>query len=109
MSLFVYASPFPVDALHRAFGPEPIHITMRALLTRNPFELHVWTEGFQLRESGGRAIASLFPDDVQRKIEAEWVASWAESKEQPVETARLASDEEKRDQLVAAEELLIRF
>ena len=108
--LFVYASPFPVDALHTAFGLEPIHVTMRALLTRNPFELHVWTEGLQLRESGGRTIASLFPDGVQRRIEAEWVASWAESKEQPVEMTRLASDEEKRqNQLAAAKELADRI
>ena len=75
---------------------------MRALLTQKPLAFHVWIEGLQLRDSGGRAIASLFPPDVQRRIEAEWVASWAESKEQPVEVMRLAADEEKRESILAA-------
>jgi hypothetical protein len=104
--LFVYTSPFAVEAFDPSLSPDSIHVSMRALLTRSPLELHVWTEGLQLRDSGGRAIASLFPPNVQRRIEAEWVASWAESKEQPIEMMRLAADEEKREsQLAAAQEL----
>jgi hypothetical protein len=66
----------------------------------------MWGEGVQLRDSCGRAIAALFPPDLQRRSEAEWVASWAESKEQPIEILRLSSDEEQRERrLEAAQEL----
>jgi nucleotide-binding universal stress UspA family protein len=79
---------------------------MTTLLTEKPLELHVWEEALQLRDSGGRAIASLFPLDVQRGIQAEWVASWMDSMERPVFALRFAADEEQREQILdAAEEL----
>ena len=45
------------------------------------------------REYGGRAIASLFPPEVRRKIDAEWVVAWLAGKAAPATGVRLASDE----------------
>jgi hypothetical protein len=104
--LFVYQKPFPVDAVEPRLASRPIRIFLNALLSDSPRELHVWEDAMQMRESGGRAIASLFPAIVQRSIQAEWVASWVDSMERPVEQMRFAADEEQKEKLLdAAHEL----
>ena len=91
--LFVYDQPIAVVAKDKALSARPVRIERRALLTDHSAELHVWVDALPKRESGGRAIASLFPADISRNIEAEWFVSWQESMEGMTEGIRLASDE----------------
>ena len=91
--LFVYDQPIAVEAKDEALSAKSVRIERRALLTGHPAELHVWVDALPKRENGGRAIASLFPADISRSIEAEWFVSWQESMEFRTEGIRLASDE----------------
>ena len=91
--LFVYDQPIAVVAKDKALSARPVRIERRALLTDHSAELHVWVDALPKRESGGRAIASLFPADISRNIEAEWFVSWQESMEGMTEGIQLASDE----------------
>lgn len=91
-SLCVYQQPFMVVVRSTELPAQ--QVAMRAVLQTEPLTLHVEEHAFAQRESCGRAIASLFPPDVQRRIEAEWVASWVASADETVELVATASDEE---------------
>ena len=91
--LYVHEAPFPVSVGIPEIPGERIQVTMRAVLEREPLRLHVEERALAQRENGGRAIASLFLGEAQRRIEAEWVASWHASIDQPVERMATASDE----------------
>lgn len=92
--LLVYDEPFEVDVRETNLGTGAIRVRMKALLSRTPLELHVWSEALHQRDHCGRAIASLFPPEAQWRTENAWVASWIASKEANVEPMRFASDEE---------------
>lgn len=92
--LFVYEEPFPVSVRVPEIAGDSIQIAMRAVLRTGPLRLHIDERAIANRENGGRAIASLFPSEVQRRIEAEWVASWHASSGEAVERIATASDEE---------------
>jgi hypothetical protein len=94
LSLFVYPKPVAIWAKDEHLSSTPIAVELQALVTREPLEFHVWEEALSRREYGGHAIASLFPPDSRRAIEAEWVVAWQESRGAASEAMRLASDEE---------------
>jgi hypothetical protein len=78
-------------------------IEMDALLSVDPLELHVSTDGLRQRENCGRVVASLFPSQTRWKIENAWVTSWIASHElEDVELMQFASD---RDHSAALAEL----
>ncbi len=91
--LYVYDRPFAVEAVEVELSSQPIRIARRALMTRRPHELHICVDALPQREHGGRAIASLFPTDVGRRIDGEWALSWTASMETATTGIRLASDE----------------
>ncbi len=79
--LFVYDEPFELNVRDPNLGAGLVQVKMKALLSKAPQELHVWTEAFHQRDNCGRAIASLFPPDARWKIENAWAASWNASNE----------------------------
>jgi hypothetical protein len=91
--LFVYDEAFEVDVRDPELSAKPLRIRMGAVLQTTPLRLHVSHEALKQRESAGRAIATLFPRDVQHRIEAEWVASWIASPA-PAQRIKVASDAE---------------
>lgn len=94
LSLFVYARPFEVAVSDHRISVSPVYVKMQAVLQTAPLRLHVSEEALSQRESCGRAIASLFPGEAQRRVEAEWVASWVASANEAIEVMQMASDEE---------------
>lgn len=93
--LYVYDCPVAVQvqAEDKLLWQEPVMVKLKALLADNPLELHFWEDALPLRDYGGHAIASLFPVESRRRIDAEWVVAWQESKGIVSEGIRLASDE----------------
>jgi len=94
MPLYVYNDAPRVVVRDPAIATDPINVRLRALLAENPLELHVQSEAIALREHGGRAIASLFPPEVRRKIDVEWLAAWMNPESVAAVGLKLASDEE---------------
>lgn len=92
--LYVYDDAPRVVVRDPAIAAAPITVRLRALLTEHPLELHVQSEAIALREHGGRAIASLFPPEVRRKIDVEWLAAWMNPESAAAVGLKLASDEE---------------
>jgi hypothetical protein len=93
LPLFVYEGAFPVRAYDPALSPSAMSISLKALMG-DLGELHVSEDALGDREHGGRAIATLFPSPVRRKIDGEWALAWQKSLEKVSEAIRLASDEE---------------
>jgi hypothetical protein len=91
--LYVYDHPPAVTVTEPVIAPYPIKVHLKALLQSPPLKLHIWTEALSEREHCGRVIASLFPPEVRRKIDAEWVVAWLAGKTAPAAGVRLASDE----------------
>lgn len=96
MPLQVHEQPFEVSVSDDALGVRSLIVRMGAVLQRAPLRLDITQDAFSLRDSGGRAIASLFPKSVRHRIEAEWVASWIASGSVRVERLATASDEDVR-------------
>lgn len=94
--LQVHEQPFEVGVSDDALGVRDLIVRMGAVLRRTPLRLDITQDAFSLRDSGGRAIASLFPRSVRHRIEAEWVASWIASGSVRVERLATASDEDVR-------------
>ena len=94
MPLYVYDDAPRVVVRDPAIAAVPINVRLRALLVEHPLELHVQAEAIALREHGGRAIASLFPPEVRRKIDVEWLAAWMNPESVAAVGLKLASDEE---------------
>lgn len=99
LPLFIYDEPFTVIVNDTQLKMGLVHVAMRALLTARPRALHLVRGAIGPRDYGGRVVASLFSRDVQRRIEAEWSASWLASEEAPVEPMRFASDQEHAEAL----------
>jgi hypothetical protein len=93
MPLFVYDYPPAVTVTDPVIAPSAIKVCLKALLQLSPLELHIWIDALAEREHGGRAIASLFPPEVRRKIDAEWVVAWLAGKTAAATGVRLASDQ----------------
>jgi len=91
--LFVHDEAFEVDVHDPELSNKPLRVRMGAVLQTAPLRLHVSHEALKQRESAGRAIATLFPRDVQHRIEAEWIASWIASPA-PAQRIKVASDAE---------------
>jgi hypothetical protein len=94
MTLFIHRDPFEVSVTESNLTAGSVRVRMKAYLSRTPLSLHVWLNALTMRDSCGRAIASLFPGELQRAIESEWVTSWLESEDRSVEMMRFSSDEE---------------
>lgn len=94
MPLYVYDDAPRVVVRDPAIAAGPVNVRLRALLAEHPLELHVQSEAIALREHGGRAIASLFPPEVRRKIDVEWLAAWMNPESIAAVGLKLASDEE---------------
>ena len=92
--LFIYSGAIAVKANDEALSSGEIAIELQALIIPDPLELHAWEEALPRREYGGHSIATLFPPAMRRRIEAEWVVAWQESRERAAAAIRLASDEE---------------
>jgi hypothetical protein len=92
--LFIHETPVAVRASDEVFGNVGVPIKLQAHVSLQPLELHAWENALGRREYGGHAIASLFPPEARRRIEAEWVVAWQEGQEVRSEAIRLASDEE---------------
>jgi hypothetical protein len=92
--LFVYPGAFDVTVSATELVPQATTVRMRAVLQVDPLQLHVDEHALPQRENCGRAIASLFPAEVQRRIEAEWIAAWMASDSAYVRMMPTASDEE---------------
>jgi hypothetical protein len=92
--LFLYDSMIPIQVDDTQLSPVPVSVRLRAIIGTAPLELHLTEETIGDREYGGRAIGSLFPAEVRRKIGAEWVLAWQKSLDRPPDSIRLASDEE---------------
>jgi hypothetical protein len=99
LPLQVYENPFQVGVADPAFERRDIFVRMGAVLQREPLRLDITRDALSLRDSGGRAIASLFPPQVRHRVEAEWVASWIASGLSRVERLNAASDEDHRKAL----------
>lgn len=99
LPLQVHENLFDVRASDDALGGRGLQVRMGAVLQREPLRLDIAEDAFSLRDSGGRAIASLFPRSVRHRIEAEWVASWIASSAVRVERLAAASDEDVRKAL----------
>jgi hypothetical protein len=97
--LFVYDQPPLVHVRDAAIAPGVMKVRLKALLSDTPLELHVFEDAIADRDHGGRAIASLFPPEVRRKIDVEWLAAWMAGKNAPAAGLKLASDEELLDTL----------
>jgi hypothetical protein len=91
--LYIYDHPITVQARDDALSSVVVMVKLKALLVNDPVGLHAWEDALPLRDYGGHAIASLFPAESRRKVEAEWVVAWQESQENISEGIRLASDE----------------
>lgn len=94
MPLYIHDDAPRVVVRDPAIAAGPINVRLRALLSEHPLELHVQAEAIALREHGGRAIASLFPPEVRRKIDVEWLAAWMNPESVAAVGLKLASDEE---------------
>ncbi len=92
LRLQVHDHPFDVSVREPLLSAKPLTVRMGAVLHLDPPRLDIWNDALAVRDSGGRAIASLFPRDAQHRIEAEWVASWMASCHASVERIRNASD-----------------
>lgn len=90
--LRIHEVPFDVSVRDPELGSQSYLVQMGAVLQREPLCLDVCLDALPLRDSGGRAVASLFAMDVRHRIEAEWVASWVASGARPVERINVASD-----------------
>lgn len=99
LPLQVHENPFQVGVSDPAFQKPDIFVRMGAVLQREPLRLDITRDALSLRDSGGRAIASLFPRQVRHRVEAEWVASWIASGLARVERLNAASDEDHRKAL----------
>jgi hypothetical protein len=97
--LFVYDQPPLIHVRDEAIAPGVMKVRLKALLNETPLEFHVCEDAIADREHGGRAIASLFPPEVRRKIDVEWLAAWLAGKTAPAAGLKLASDEELLDTL----------
>ncbi|MBY5456422.1 hypothetical protein HFO89_08635 [Rhizobium leguminosarum] len=97
--LYVYDDAPRVVVRDPAIAAGPINVRLRSMLVEQPLELHVQAEAIALREHGGRAIASLFPPEVRRKIDVEWLAAWMNPDSIAAVGLKLASDEELRSTL----------
>lgn len=93
--LLVYEQAIRVRASDPLLPTHDNAIFMRALVLRDPLEVNVRDDDIGDREYGGRAIASLFPPEVRRRIDAEWVLAWQKSRDTAAEAISLASDEER--------------
>lgn len=96
-SLFAYENPFNVRASIPALSRVGISLLLRAHLTQEPLVFHIREEDMGDREHGGRMLASLFPRDIQRRIDAEWALAWLKSHDTAAIAIRLASDEKRRE------------
>jgi hypothetical protein len=85
--LFIYDDAISVE-VNDILSATPLAVRLNAIVDPSLVELHVSQEMLGDREYGGRAIASLFPTEVRRKIGAEWALG-----SRP-DSIRLASDEE---------------
>lgn len=94
MALYVYDDSPRVIVRDPTIAAKPIPVRLRALFVDHPLELHVQAEAIAQREHGGRAIASLFPPEVRRKIDVEWLAAWMNPASVVAVGLKLASDEE---------------
>lgn len=99
LPLQIHENPFEVGVSDPAFGRRDIFVRMGAVLQRDPLRLDITRDALSLRDSGGRAIASMFPRQVRHRVEAEWVASWIASGLARVERLNTASDEDHRKAL----------
>jgi hypothetical protein len=91
--LFIYEDLIQVRASDPLLGQAGVIVALKALVFQNPLELHARDQDMGDREYGGRVLASLFPPDVRRRIDAEWVLAWHKSRDTVTEVIRLASDE----------------
>jgi len=94
VQLFVYDEAIQVQA--DSLELKAMMVSLRALVQQEPRAFHLREEDIGDRDFGGRAIASLFPPEVRRRIDVEWEHAWRKSRDTAAEAIRLASDE-KRD------------
>jgi Domain of unknown function (DUF3883) len=92
--LFIYDDAISVEVNDIQLSATPLAVRLNAIVDPSLVELHVSQEMLGDREYGGRAIASLFPTEVRRKIGAEWALAWQKSLGSRPDSIRLASDEE---------------
>jgi hypothetical protein len=95
--LFVYEEPIRVHASIPALSSAGVVVSLKARVMQNPLEIHARCEDIGDRECGGRAIASLFPPEVRRRIDAEWALAWQKSRDTAADAIRLASDEKRAE------------
>lgn len=93
LPLSIYEAPFEIQAVDPDLSAQPIRIQMRAVLDPAASRFHICRDALPERESGGRAIASLFAPGARRRVEAEWVVAWVSSADKQVQMMRMASDE----------------
>src|SRR5262249_33833791 len=95
--LFVYQETIPVHPSIPAPSSAGVVVWLKARVMENPLEIHAHCEDIGDRECGGRAIASLFPPEVRRRIDAEWALAWQKSRDTAADAIRLASDEKRAE------------
>ena len=93
--LRVYEGPVPVTVTDQAL-PDPVGMTLRVHLSRDPLELHVAEDAIGSRDAGGRAVASLFTDSTKWNFDAEWALAWQEAERRDADDLRFVADEEER-------------
>jgi uncharacterized protein DUF3883 len=99
--LFIYKESIPAEAIASALSPYGALVKLRALV-QNPLEFHLVEDVIGDRDFGGRLIASLFPQEVRRRIDGEWALAWQKSRDTAAEVIRLASDAKRTEAMTDA-------
>ena len=93
LPLFVHEDAVSVRARDEQLSAAAVRVHLQALMRPASRELHVSETALGDREHGGRAIATLFPRELRRKIGGEWALAWQKSLERRPDAIRLAADE----------------
>lgn len=100
--LFVHEGRIPVRAKSDHLPPRGVVVGLRAFVGEQRQAIHFCQDDIGDRDFGGRAIASLFPAEVRRRIDAEWALAYSKSRDSAAEAIRLASDEKREEAMKEA-------
>ncbi|SDU32578.1 sacsin N-terminal ATP-binding-like domain-containing protein [Pseudomonas yamanorum] len=102
LPLMVYQQLIPVMATSPDLPMPGVLVLLRAFMQESPPAFHFRDDDIGDRDSAGKVIASMFPVEGRRRIDAEWVLAWQKSRDIVTAEIRLASDEKRNDAMQEA-------
>lgn len=104
--LFIYEDAISVRAKSLVLPADGVLLSLSSLVRESPRTFYFRADDIGDRDHGGKAIASLFPPEVRRRIDCEWALAWQKSRDTAAEEIRLASDEKRMEAMQEAAALI---